>query len=270
MKTAPGRPHRCDTHRVADQERSDCCSVNTFSRREAEDDLRRYRRSGVDGATKALIDAIAAEGIEGASLLDVGGGIGAIQLELLAAGLGSAQSVDATEAYVEVARQEAARRGYAGRTRHLRGTLSEAGDAAEPADVVTLDKVVCCDPDAAALIGEVARRARRMIGLVYPRVTWWNRMAARVYSVWGRVTGDRTRWYLHETRRVDGLLREAGFLRRTVTETFIWQVALYVRKDRLAPASQPPAPASQPPAPASQPLAPASQPAPPAAITTEG
>lgn len=240
----PGRSRRCDTHVVPGQQRSECCSVNTFSRREAEDDLRRYRRSGVDGATKALIDAIAAEGIEGASLLDVGGGIGAIQLELLAAGLGSARSVDATEAYVEVARQEAARRGYAERTRHLLGTLSGVGEAAEPADVVTLDKVVCCDPDAASLLGEVARRAGRMIGLVYPRVTWWNRLAARAYSVWGRVTGDPTRWYLHQTELVDGLLRDAGFTRRTVTETFIWQVALYVRDDRGMPGRLPAAAAA--------------------------
>jgi magnesium-protoporphyrin O-methyltransferase len=237
---------------VPDQPRCDCCSVNTFSRREAEDDLRRYRRSGVDGATKALIDAIAAEGIQGASLLDVGGGIGAIQLELLAAGLGSAQSVDATEAYVEVARQEAARRGYADRTRHLLGTLADAGEAAEPADVVTLDKVICCDPDAAGLLAQVARRARRMVGLVYPRVTWWNRLAARIYVVWGRVTRDPTRWYLHDTARVDGLLRDAGFLRRTVAETFIWQVALYVRDERGTGADV---------------LAP---PATPAAVTTEG
>lgn len=222
---------------MPDTERTDCCRVNTFSRREAEDDLRRYRRSGVGGATKALIEAIVAEGIEGASLLDVGGGIGAIQLELLAAGLGIAQSVDATEAYVEIAREEAVRRGYADRTRHVLGTLSEVGEAAESADVVTLDKVVCCDPDVAGLLGEVARRARRMIGLVYPRITWWNRLAARIYSVWGRVTRDPTRWCLHPTARVDGLLREAGFVRREVTRTFIWQVVLYVR---------PPSPESEP------------------------
>jgi magnesium-protoporphyrin O-methyltransferase len=209
---------------------NDCCSVNTFSRREAEGDLRRYRKSGVDGATKALIDAIKAQGIVGASLLDVGGGIGAIQLELLAAGLGTAQSVDATEAYVEVARTEAARRGYGDRTRHLLGTLAEIGDAVEPADFVTLDKVVCCDPDVVALLGSVSARARRIVGLVYPRVTWWNRLAARAISAWGRVTRDPTRWHLHETARVDGLLREAGFVRRTVAETFIWQVALYVRE----------------------------------------
>ncbi|HJP90301.1 MAG TPA: methyltransferase domain-containing protein [Candidatus Limnocylindrales bacterium] len=216
---------------MVDKGGPDCCSVNTFSRREAEADLRTYERAGVTGATKALIDAIRAQGIAGASLLDVGGGIGAIQLELLASGLGSAQSVDATAAYVEVARSEAERRGYAERTRHLVGTLADLGDTVDAADIVTLDKVVCCDPDLESLLAGVTRHARRTIGLVYPRVTWWNRLAARFFAVWGRVTRDRTRWYLHRTARVDGLLHEAGFERRSVTETFIWQVALYVRAE---------------------------------------
>jgi hypothetical protein len=220
---------------VPDPQSHDCCSVNTFSHREAEGDLRRYRRSGVDGATKALVASIKAQGIEGASLLDVGGGIGAIQLELIAAGLARAESVDATEAYVDVARQEAARRGYGDRTRHVLGTLAEVGDELAPADVVTLDKVVCCDPDVAALLGAASAHARRMVGLVYPRVTWWNRLAARVMALWGRVTRDTTRWYLHDTALVDGLLRDAGFVRRNVTATFIWQVALYIREAPSAP-----------------------------------
>ena len=92
------------------------CCANVFSSREAEDDLKRYRKNGPDPTTRALIDAIVAEGVEGASLLDIGGGVGAIQLGLLAAGAARAESVDASEAYVSVARSEAARRGYGDRT----------------------------------------------------------------------------------------------------------------------------------------------------------
>src|SRR5215213_6050670 len=92
--------------------------VNTFSTKEAENDLRRYRKDGPDATTRALIDAIRSEGIKGASVLDIGGGIGAIQLELLAAGAATAESVDASEAYVTVARAEAERRGVADRTAH--------------------------------------------------------------------------------------------------------------------------------------------------------
>ena len=215
------------------------CGVNTFSTKAAEDDLRSYRRNGAGRATRSLIDAIRGQGIEGASLLDVGGGVGAIQLELLEAGLATAESVDASEGYVAVARAEAARRGLADRTSHRLGTLSELADAVGPADVVTLDKVVCCNADLPLLLGDVVLRARRMIGLVYPRDRWWNGIAAAALAAWGRLTRDSTRWYLHPEAEVDGILRSAGFERRDVDRTFIWQVALYVR-----PADQVRSPAS--------------------------
>ncbi len=206
-----------------------CGCPNTFSSKEAKSDLERYRKKGPDGTTRSLIDAIVAEGIDGATLLDIGGGIGAIQLELLTKGAASATSVDATEAYAEVARAEATRRGYAERIRPLVGTFESLASEIEPADVVTLDRVVCCDPDLPGLLGRAAGKARRMVGLVYPRDRWWNRIAARGLAVVGWITRDSTRWYLHGTPAVDGILRGAGFERREIDRSLIWQVVLYVR-----------------------------------------
>ncbi len=213
------------------REPCDCGScVNTFSTKDAESDLDAYRREGPGAVTQVLIDAIRSEGVEGASLLDIGGGVGAIQLELLAAGLGTAESVEASEAYVAAARAEAARRGLAEKVSHHVGTLAELADAIGPADIVTLDKVVCCNADLPLLLDDVVLRARRMIGLVYPRDRWWNGIFAAVLAAWGRLTRDSTRWYLHSDAEIDGILRGAGFERREVDRTLIWQVALYVRK----------------------------------------
>src|SRR5215211_58803 len=146
-----------------------CGYVNTFSTKDAEDDLKRYRKAGPDRTTKALIDAIRVERIEGATLLDIGGGIGSIQLELLAAGVARSASVDASEAYVAVSRAEAARRGFGDRTTHRFGTLADIATEVDRADIVTLDRVVCCSPDLPAVLGTAVERARRMVGLVYPR-----------------------------------------------------------------------------------------------------
>jgi magnesium-protoporphyrin O-methyltransferase len=205
------------------------CCVNTFSSKEAENDLRRYRRQGPDGTTRSLIDAITAAGIEGATILDVGGGIGAIQLELLAAGAAKATSVDASEAYVAVARAEAIRRGLADRTDQRIGAFEVLAPVLDAADVVTLDRVVCCDPDLPGLLGAAAGHARRMVGLVYPRVTWWNRLAARGMAAWSWITRDTTRWHLHPVEDIDAILRRAGFERRDVSRTLLWHVALYTR-----------------------------------------
>lgn len=206
----------------------DCCP-NTFSSREAEGDLKRYREKGPDKTTRALIDALVARGVGGATLLDIGGGIGAIQLELLAAGAAKAESVDASEAYVEVARAEAERRGYADRTVARVGDFVALAGAIQPADVVTLDRVVCCYPDLPALLGAASDHARRVVGLVYPRDTWWNLVAARVINVFGWLKRDPTRWYLHRPGEVDAILRAAGYRGREVTRDMIWQVALYER-----------------------------------------
>ena len=206
-----------------------CGCPNTFDAKMAKGDLKRYLDKGPDPTTKALIDAIVAQGVEGATLLDIGGGIGAIQLGLLAAGASSAESVDASEAYVEVARDEAARRGLAERVNGRVGVLEELAPSIEAADVVTLDKVVCCDPDLPALLTRAAELARRMVGLVYPRETWWNRAASRAIAVTCWVTRDPTRWRIHRTNEIDGILRQAGFERRDVARTLVWHVALYVR-----------------------------------------
>ena len=64
-------------------------------------ELSRYREKGPIPSTKALIDARVAERVEGATVLDIGGGIGAIQHELL--GARQVTSVDASAPYLEAA-----------------------------------------------------------------------------------------------------------------------------------------------------------------------
>jgi precorrin-6B methylase 2 len=216
---------------VTNQPPCDCGCANVFSSKEAKDDLKRYLREGPTKATKALIDAIVAEGIEDATLLDIGSGIGAIQLELLARGLARAASVDATEAYVTTAREEATRRGFGDRVEGRVGDFVTIATEMDPADVVTLDKVVCCYVDMPALLGRAAERARRVVGLVYPRETWWNRVAASMFELWGRLTRDPTRWRLHRTADIDRVLADAGFDRHDVARDFIWHIVLFRRRD---------------------------------------
>src|SRR4051794_28414154 len=188
-----------------------CGCANTFSSKDAESDLEDYRKKGPDPTTRALIDAIVREGIEGATLLDIGAGVGAIQLALLKAGAASAASVDASAGYVEVNRAEAARQGFSDRTHARLGDFVALADQVEPADVVTLDRVVCCYSDADALLAGSAGHARRMVGLVYPRVRWWIRVGAMVGNPLLRLFRQPITFWVHPDVVVDAPLRRAGF-----------------------------------------------------------
>ena len=91
-----------------------CCDADydaMFDARSARRQLAAYRRSGPKGTTRRLIDAIRAEGVDGQTVLDIGGGVEVVGFELLAAGADRLTGVDAARAHVAIARREAARRG---------------------------------------------------------------------------------------------------------------------------------------------------------------
>jgi hypothetical protein len=208
----------------------DCAShSNVFSERMAEADLRSYLAKGPDRPTRLLLEAIRTEGIAGATVLDIGGGVGAVQLELLAAGATRTESVDASPAFAAVARREAERRGFGERTIHREGDFVTLAPEVPPADVVTLVRAVCCYPAMPALIGRSVGHARRMIGIVYPRDTWWTRIGARLINLGYHVARDSFRIHVHSEAAMDRLVREAGFERRVLRRGPVWQVALYVR-----------------------------------------
>lgn len=211
--------------------------ANVFSDRNASDDLKRYRRQGADRSTRELIAAVRAEGIDGRRVLDIGGGIGAIQLELLAAGAATAESVDASPAYVAVAKAEAARRGLEDRTTYRVGDFVAVAAEVEPADAVTLDRIVCCYSDMPALLDRAAEHARHVMGLVYPRDAWWLRAVATAINGVTRVARGKFRFYTHSEAAMDARIRSHGFERRHLRRHLLWQVALYVRVAPDGPAA---------------------------------
>jgi hypothetical protein len=218
---------------------ADCCKPDYnvhFDAESARKDLLSYRADGPDGSTQRLLDVLIGEGVAGASLLDIGGGVGVVQLELLAAGAARSLDVDASGPYLEVAESEAVERGLAERTAYRHGDFVELADEIEPADVVTLDRVICCYPDVRSLVSLSARRAQRLYGLVYPVDRWWTRVFARVMNFLDRVGRSDYRMHIHPESLVDRLAREAGLEQRYHHAGWLWQTAVYAR---AAPAASP-------------------------------
>lgn len=200
-----------------------------FNTRVAARELAAYRRHGARGTTKRLIDLLAQARVDGATLLDVGGGVGVIQHELAAAGLAQITSVEASPAYLEVQQTEATRRGYAGRVTHLLGDFVAIGDQIPEHDVVTLDRVICCYPDMPSLVERSAQRTRRLYGAVYPRRTWWTVAGIFLVNVVMRLRRSSFRTYLHPPMQIERVLAGHGLRLTAARETFIWRVAVYAR-----------------------------------------
>jgi len=206
-----------------------CAVGNEFGEGQARRDLAAYRRRGPDRTTRWLIEGLTRDGVAGLSILDIGAGVGAVHLELLRAGASFAVDVDGSPAYVTVAREEAARQGVSERVSYDVGDFVERAAAIEPADLVALDRVVCCYPDMAELVRLSVARARRRYGLVYPRDAWWIRVASGMFNSAARLARRRIRTWVHRRAEVDAIVREAGFAPRLERSGLFWQVVVYER-----------------------------------------
>ena len=208
-----------------------CCEcegiATQFGRETARRELARFRRRGPNDSTRLLLDDLRAPGIADASLMDIGGGVGAIHHALLDAGAREALHVDVSPDYIAAAQDEAGRRGHGDRVRFVRGDFVQVAHDLPDADVVTLDRVICCYPDMDLLVGTAARKTRRLFGAVYPRDAWWVRAAVRAINLVLRIRRTAFRVFVHSPVAIDGVLRTNGLELMSRHRTAVWEIAVY-------------------------------------------
>ncbi len=214
-----------------------CCSQcegieAEFDRRLAERELRRFRRRGPTKSTRLLLADLAAAVTLDSTLLDIGGGIGAIHHLMLDAGAVSAVQVDASSAYIVAARDEATQRRHLEAVEFAQGDFVTLAPSIAPADIVTLDRVICCYPDMPALVGTAADKALLVLGAVYPPDVWWIRIAAKCVNYVMRLRESSFRVFVHSTDALDAELKKHGLERATRQRTIAWEIATYRRTER--------------------------------------
>ena len=208
---------------------SDCCSPKgykwIFSERSARSEAKRYRRKGLDSTSRRIVDFVKTQGVEGKTVLEVGGGIGAIQIELLKAGASRAVSVELTPTYEEVAGELLREAGLLDRVERTVMDFADAADRVSSADIVILNRVICCYPDMPRLTGAAADHALRLLLLSYPRRTWWLRI--------GLGLGNGLLWlmrrefhiFLHPPGEIIATSGEHGLEPVLDEKGFMWTVA---------------------------------------------
>jgi 2-polyprenyl-3-methyl-5-hydroxy-6-metoxy-1,4-benzoquinol methylase len=218
---------------------SDCCTPKgyrqIFSEKNAAGEAKRYRSKGLDGTSKRIFDFIKDRGVEGKSLLEVGGGIGAVEIELLKAGVTRAVNVELTPTYETTAGQLLVESGLGDRVDRLIMDFAEAGVEVQPADVVVMNRVICCYPDMPKLAGAAADRAKGMLVMSFPNRRWWTRLGLILANFGFLVIRLQFRVFLHQPALILAAVEQRGFQTRFNQPGRLWQVVAFERTSGGAP-----------------------------------
>jgi hypothetical protein len=202
-----------------------------FTPARAQAELAQYRRRGPSGTARLILKSLSDLAATPRTLLDIGAGIGVLHHEMLERGVDHAVHLEAAAAYVATAERESARRGHEGRVHFRHGDFVSLASELASAELVTLDRVVCCYPELEPLVSLSAGKAERYYVLSFPRDRWY----VRVHTWWQnqrrRWAGSAFRTFVHPVTRIEALVRTAGFQVLRTRRTLVWVVLVCRRRD---------------------------------------
>jgi magnesium-protoporphyrin O-methyltransferase len=211
-----------------------CCRpprgyTTIFSKRAARRDAKRYREGGLDDTGEEMVAFLRGRGIAGATVLEVGGGVGALQLELLKAGAAQATNLELSPEYEEVAAELAQEAGVSGRVERRLGDLVADPALAGEADAVLMHRVVCCYPDYDALVGAAAERTKRYLAMSFPRSRLLIRAGMGAVNLGARLLRWEYRTWVHPPEAIVAAAERRGLTLAAESSGRIWQVAVLER-----------------------------------------
>src|SRR5262245_52203462 len=207
-----------------------CCSreaTDRFFSKYARRYRRRFKRRGLDKASRKLVEGLQHQGIQGSSLLDIGCGVGGVHLTLLKNGASSAQGVEMSTGMIEAAIGLSKEMGLGSRVEHIHGDFVDLDGEIRVADVVIMDKVICCYPDPVQLLGKATARTRNLFAVSYPGRGQLSRIIFNGMHRLGEWLGWSFHPYYHEPMDIDRIITGFGFAERFASATVIWQVKVF-------------------------------------------
>ena len=184
----------------------------------------RYRRRGLDKTAARMVAYLVNRGIDGASVLEIGGGVGAIQLELLGRGASRTTNLELVDAYDTDATELAETAGMRDRMTRRQVDIAATPDEVEAHDIVVLHRVVCCYPDYERLLTAAADHAKRLLVFSHPPRNWATRTFTRLQNVVFRLVGRSFRTFAHPPAALVGVAEGRGMHFEYTHRGPIWQV----------------------------------------------
>jgi magnesium-protoporphyrin O-methyltransferase len=197
--------------------------------------LQQYRQKGLGAIERQMVSSIRAADLDGARVLEIGGGIGAIQAELLAAGAREGEIVELVSAYEPYARELAREKGFATRSHFRVADILDRPEAASSAEIVVLNRVVCCSPDGIRLVELSARLSERVLVFSFPRDRLLVRTGAALINAFQRVLGRSFRAFLHPRASLCSAAERQGLELSGAGRTFVWEFVAFRRVHPVRP-----------------------------------
>lgn len=212
----------------------DCCTVNGLPvmfggsppRKEAD----AYRKKGLPKRSRSFVGYLKSRGVEDAAVLDIGFGVGSAHLELLKLGARKVVGFEIVEPYIRQAEDLATESGFRDAIEYRHADFTRAYSDIEPADIVILDRSVCCYPDMPALVGPSAELASRFYGVILPVENIVSRAFVRVVNALLGIVRREFRVFIHPQIEIDAIVDRAGLDRVLYERSGVWRTILYERR----------------------------------------
>ena len=208
-----------------------CCSPKGYDRvfgeRQARRDLRRWRHKGLPRDARDAVDFLSRAGVR--TVLEIGGGVGTAQVELLRRGAERTVNVELSPGYEEVARELARAEGIEERIDRRLGDAVAVAAGLPEADAVLMNRVVCCYPNYEALLGAAAGRADRFLVFTFPRSGVVASLVAGVANLGMRLARNDFRAYAHPRAPMLAVAERHGLRLVHERRALVWQTAALER-----------------------------------------
>jgi magnesium-protoporphyrin O-methyltransferase len=210
-----------------------CCDARGcdgfFTPRQARRAAQRYRERGLDKTAQRMVSFLEQRGIAGATVLEIGGGVGELQIELLKRGAARTLNLELSPAYDEEAAGLLAEAGVEERAERRLHDLAVDPDGVEPADVVVLHRVVCCYADYERLLEAAAGHAGRLLVFSYPPRNLVSRLLSAAENLIFRLRGLEFRSFVHPPAKMLAVVEQRGLRRDYAHHPLVWQIAGFER-----------------------------------------
>ena len=193
-----------------------------------------YRKAGRPKRIRTILNYLETRGIQGASIVDIGFGIGSTHLELLKLGAGQVIGFEIVEPYIRQAEKLAVESGFVTRVDYRLGDFTCDHSDIVSADIVILDRSVCCYPDMRGLVQPSADIAGRFYVLILPVENLVSRLVVCIANLvmWLRRTDFRV--FIHPQTHIDRVLQKSGLHPIIQDRSGVWKAIIY---ERLGPDS---------------------------------